>query len=253
MSIQTIVLITLIPAAAMIVGAAVAGAWSPSGSVQNGIQHFTAGVVLAAVAVELVPELHITEQPVAMAGGFIAGVVIMLLIRTLLEEKDGEADESDVLAPQQSRSRAMASAAPLLAAIGVDVFVDGLLSGVTLATTQEGGRVVVGALSLEVLFLGLATASVLRQRGLSVTGCIAFVGGLSVLIPVGGLAGPLTLQLLPASLQTSVLAFATAALLYLVFEELFAEAHEQGADTNLTTAMLFVGFLAVLLIKAYLG
>ncbi len=45
-----------------------------------------------------------------------------------------------------------------------------------------------------------------------------------------------------------VLSFATAALLYLVTEELLAEAHNIP-DTALATAMFFLGFLGLLVLE----
>ncbi|MGB5834700.1 MAG: hypothetical protein WBG92_22305 [Thiohalocapsa sp.] len=251
-TVLNVVIITLVPAAAMLIGAAIAAFWSPSGSVQSGIQHFTAGVVIAAVAVELVPELHVAEQPIAMAVGFLVGIALMLTVRTIFDEEPAGAAAPASTPAKRSGMSSQLPALSLLAAVGVDVFVDGLVSGVTLAAIPEGGRVIIAALSLEVLFLGMATAATLRRRGSTLVLSMLIVGGLALLIPLGGLMGPVTLAVLPPSLQTSFLAFATAAFLYLVFEELFAEAHAQGPDSNLTTSMLFVGFLLVLLIKAYL-
>ncbi len=55
-----------------------------------------------------------------------------------------------------------------------------------------------------------------------------------------GISGPLTVR---------ILGFGVAALLYLVTEELLAEAHEVE-DTPFVTAMFFLGFLLPLLLKS---
>jgi len=230
----------LLPAAAMLAGGGIALRWNPGGAARSAIQHFTAGVVIAAVAAELVPSLHLGQSTLAMAVGFLFGVAAMLAVKKFAGE-EGEA-EGTTSGP----------VGPFVVTIGIDLAVDGLLCGVTLAASSGGGEVVVGALALEVLFLGVATVVSLRNRGMAPGRLAGILAGLAVLIPVGGFAGYGLFGAAPGWLQIAVLAFATAALLYLVFEELLAEAHEGEADTAVTTAMLFLGFLIVLVIKATL-
>ena len=235
-------LAVLIPAIAMLLGGGVALRWNPGAATRSGIQHFTAGVVIAAVAAELVPSLHLGQSTWAMAAGFLLGVAAMLAVKKFAgaEEEDGDEDTSK------------GPIGPFIVTIGIDLAVDGLLCGVTLAASSGGGEVVVGALALEVLFLGVATVVSLRNRGVALGRVAAMLAGLAMMIPIGGFAGYALFGAAPGWLQIAVLAFATAALLYLVFEELLAEAHEGGADTPVTTAMLFLGFLIVLVIKATL-
>ncbi len=230
----------LIPAIAMLLGGGVALRWNPGAATRSGIQHFTAGVVIAAVAAELVPSLHLGQSTWAMAAGFLLGVAAMLAVKKFAGAEDEGED-----APA-------GPIGPFIVTIGIDLAVDGLLCGVTLAASSGGGEVVVGALALEVLFLGVATVVSLRNRGVPLARVAAMLAGLALLIPIGGAAGYALFGAAPGWLQIAVLAFATAALLYLVFEELLSEAHEGSADTSVTTAMLFLGFLIVLVIKATL-
>lgn len=236
-------LAVLIPAAAMLAGGGMALRWNPGAATRSGIQHFTAGVVIAAVAAELVPSLHLGQSTWAMAAGFLLGVAAMLAVKKFAggEEADGDED-----------ARPAGPIGPFVVTIGIDLAVDGLLCGVTLAASSGGGEVVVGALALEVLFLGVATVVSLRNRGMALGRIAPLLVGLAALIPIGGFAGYALFGAAPGWLQIAVLAFATAALLYLVFEELLSEAHEGQADTPVTTAMLFLGFLIVLVIKATL-
>ncbi len=232
----------LIPAIAMLLGGGVALRWNPGANTRSGIQHFTAGVVIAAVVAELVPSLHLGQSTWAMAAGFLLGVAAMLAVKKFAGAEDGDEGEDAPAGP----------IGPFIVTIGIDLAVDGLLCGVTLAASSGGGEVVVGALALEVLFLGVATVVSLRNRGVPLARVAAMLAGLAALIPIGGFAGYLLFGAAPGWLQIAVLAFATAALLYLVFEELLSEAHEGSADTSVTTAMLFLGFLIVLVIKATL-
>ena len=58
---------------------------------------------------------------------------------------------------------------------------------------------------------------------------------------------------LVGGLRSGTLAFATAALLYLVAEELMTEAHEAAEDRPATPALFFAGFLLVYLLQQALG
>lgn len=228
----SIVLLTLIPAASTALGALLGLAWQPAAATRSAVQHFTAGVVLAAVGVELLPELS-EASPLFMAVGFLLGGGAMLAIRKLGGGEEG--------AEEAGRA-----GFALLLTVGVDLFIDGMLSAVTLAAAPESGFVVVAALSLEVFFLGLATVVSLGRSLATLLRAM----GLVLLVPVGGLVGALAFAAAPPGLQAGVLAFATAALLYLVAEELLAEAHEEAPDTTFSAGAFFLGFLAVLLLKA---
>ncbi len=74
------VLYTLFPAAATVVGAAVALYRRPGDAAMRVIHHFTAGIVFAAAATEILPDLK-QQSPVAVLLGGAAGVLLMLLVR----------------------------------------------------------------------------------------------------------------------------------------------------------------------------
>jgi ZIP family zinc transporter len=98
------------------------------------------------------------------------------------------------------------------------------------------------ALTIELLGLGVAVALALIDAGNRPSETVATTAALSVLVVVGGVLGASALSNLGGDALSVVLAFATAALLYLVTEELLTEAHETE-DTPLLTATFFAGFL----------
>lgn len=208
-----------IPALSLIVGAALASVFPLRPTWRSTTQHFAAGVVFAAVAVELLP--HITHaNPYLVACGFILGVLLMLLAKNCFSSG-------------------------LLSAVGIDITIDGLLIGIAFEAGKRGGDLITTALSIEILFLGLSTAASLKQVFWKKIGtCIV----LSLLIPLGYWAGRTIWHLLPSETLTAVIAFGVAALLYLVTEELLKEAHEVK-DTAFTTTSFFAGFLLILLIS----
>jgi ZIP family zinc transporter len=67
---------------------------------------------------------------------------------------------------------------------------------------------------------------------------------ISLLLVAGALLGTLMLRGASVGVLAALLAFGAAALLYLVTEELLVETR-LGEETLLTTAMFFLGFLAI--------
>jgi ZIP family zinc transporter len=229
----------LFPAAATVLGGVLAAFRPPGVRLQSVIQHFAAGVVFAAVAGELLPELMHEAAAIPTIVGFALGVGLMLGVKRLTEHGPSEASATEGGA-DDTRG--------LVVTVAVDVAIDGLLVGVGFAAGTEAGLLVTIALTLEVLFLGLATASALAGAGASRGRVIGTTAGLAVLLVVGAAAGGAALGFLTGGLLAGVLAFGVAALLYLVTEELLVEAHETE-DTPLATATFFLGFLALLLLE----
>ena len=226
--------LTLIPVAATILGGVVASYRVPGERLRSFVQHFAAGVVFAVVAGELLPEITKGHQPVGVVIGFTLGVLVLLAVRQFaeaLERRSGGKGESS-----------------LIAAVGIDVFIDGLLIGVGFAAGARVGVLLIVALTLELLFLGVSVASSLGQSGQPRRRIILTVVGLSLAVIVGALLGGTLLQGLSGLALEIVLSFGAAALLYLVTEELLTEAHEVK-ETPLITAAFFAGFVALYLIE----
>lgn len=224
-------LYTLIAVAATVLGAAIA-AWRPPGPrAAAAIQHFAAGVVFAAAAGEILPDLKHegAALPVVLGGGI--GVALMLLVKHL--------------------ARGARSGVGLAAVVGVDILVDGLVLGLGFAAGGGAGVMLAVALTVEVLFLGLSATTGLAPVLGSPARTVLVVAGLALLLPVGALLGvPAAALSLPW--RTGLFAFALVALLYLVTEELLVEAHE-GPEAPWITAMFFAGFLLLLLLEEATG
>lgn len=233
--VRTVAVYALFPALAIVVGAVLAAFRPPSPRLRSVFQHAAAGVVFAAVAGEVLPEAKAVHDVPGIIVGFAAGVAVMLAMRKLTETPEGEAGSGE-------------SPKGLVVAVGVDLVIDGLLVGIGFAAGAEVGLLVTIALTLEVLFLGLATAAALDRAGVRPPRAIATVVGLGALLVVSAVVGAVALGGLSGASFAAVLGFGSAALLYLVTEELLVEAHEVP-ETPLTTAAFFVGFLALLVIE----
>jgi ZIP family zinc transporter len=229
-----------VPAAGFAAGGTVAAYWPPTPRVRSYLQHFAAGVVFAALAVEVLPDVMHRKAPIAASVGFAVGVAAMLAIRALsrrLEAKgQGEAEATG------------GSSWGTVGVVGIDVLVDGALIGVMLAAERKAaGLLVTVALAIELLSLGLAVAATIIGSGASRARVIATTALLALLPPIGVAGGFFALGGVGGASMEAVLAFAAAALLYLVTEELLVEAHEVP-ETPPTTATFFAGFLLLMIL-----
>lgn len=224
-------LYALVPVAAASLGAGVASWRQPGPGLTSAIQHFAAGVVFAAAAGEILPDVMHGGSPAATLIGGAAGVVVMLLIKKLEQTTKGPLG--------------------LLSAVGIDILIDGLVLGLAFIGGQKAGVLLTVALSLEILFLGLTVTSGLGEIISSKWRVFAATVGLALLLPLGAvIAAPV--HLLPAVVVTGFLSFGLMALLYLVTEELLVEAHEKP-DSPLISAFFFIGFLALLALEEIAG
>ena len=233
---QDILIYTLLPVVAMIVGGVIAAFRAPGPRLQSYVQHFAAGVVFAAVAGEVLPQIMHERDPLGVVIGFALGVAAMLGIRWWTEQT-GKPGESEAETPTG-----------LIVTVGVDLLIDGLLVGVGFAAGAEAGILLTFALTLEILFLGLSTAAALVRAAAPRGRVIATTVGLAVLVAGGAAIGVTLLSGLSGRPLEIVLSFGAAALLYLVTEELLVEAHEVP-ETPTITATFFLGFLVLFVIE----
>jgi zinc transporter, ZIP family len=235
-SLASVVGYALIPATAVLLGGIAAIVRAPGARLRSAVQHFAAGLVFAAIGVELLPDIVHEAQPVAVVGGFAIGLAVMLAIRSW-SERSGEKGVSGAKQPSG-----------LLATLGVDLLVDGLLVGVGFAAGAKEGLLLTVALATEGLFLGLAGSVAQSKAGVSRTRIVLVTAGLASLLLIGATVGAALLGGLSGAPRELVLSFGASALLYLVTEELLVEAHEEPETAALTGAF-FVGFVLLLIVE----
>lgn len=219
-------LILVLTVAIAILGAAVTSLRRPGPRIVAAVQHFAAGLVFAAAAAEVLPSVLHGGSIVSVAVGGAAGVATMLGLRKLGERLEGPVG--------------------MVTLIGVDILIDGLVLGLAFASGEREGLVLAIALSVEVLFLGLAVTAAFGE----VTSRLKAIGataGVALLLPLGALLGA-PAHALPPHLLSALFAFGLIALLYLVTEELLVEAHE-CKDSAVSTALFFAGFLLLVVLE----
>ena len=225
---------TALAVVAALLGGVIAVYRPPGPQMESNVQHFAAGVVTAAVAAELLPDVH-GRAPQVVVLGFAIGVATMLGIHRL----SSRIEQRDV-------GGKFASAAGLLITVGIDMIIDGVLIGVTFLDNPDTGVIIAVALAIEVLFLGVAGVVAL-PTGMGVLRKLAVPTTFGVLLAGGVTGGILLLEGVTGAPIAIILAFGSAALLYLVTEELLVKAGKVP-ETPVSTTLFFVGFLAIFLL-----
>ena len=148
---------TLAPAILAVIASWIAVCVRPGPLTISAIQHFAAGVVFAAAAGEILPDIKHQGSAIATLAGGSAGLAVMLLVKQI---------ESYIKGP-----------AGLLTTIGIDILIDGLVLGIAFAAGAKAGLLLTVALSLEVVFLGLALTTGLTTSGWTRRRIVAVTAG----------------------------------------------------------------------------
>lgn len=230
-----VVLVFTLPAVLVATLGGVVAAWRPPSKRSTAvIQHFAAGIVFAATALELLPRER-TEAAIPVVIGFALGIGLMLGLRELAQRI--ERRDTDKRFP-----------AGLVLVTGLDLLIDGLVLGMAFAAGEKSGVLLAIALTLEVLFLSLSVSAAISNAGASRSLAMAAPAVLALLLSAAAVFGRIFFGALPPFPFAILLGVGIVALLYLVTEELLVEAHEV-AETPCSVAAFFVGFLLFLVIE----
>ena len=218
----------LLPAASTLIFGLLTLWLQPGPRLTSALQHLAAGLIISAVAVELLPESIGKDQSLPYAIiGYVVGLVVVFGLRTATKRLDED------------------SSIGFIAAVGLDLALDSILVGIAFTTLAGmGALVVVGSLSLEIAVLMMATTGTLLARGTSRKGVVLLTLLLSGIATTAGIGGYYGSSALPANLLTATTSFGIAALLYLVVEELLVDAHQREGEgeTMIGSLLFFVGF-----------
>lgn len=230
--------LALMPAFGNFAGGLLAEWMTTSRRMLNRALHAAAGILIAVVGVELLPEALDGSAPAwLIILGLCLGGLFYVLLDTIIDRISGGDEE--------------AGAWVIYAAVAIDLFSDGLMIGV--------GSVVSLGLAL-VLAIGQVTADIpegfatianFKDKGvprgrrimLSASFAIATLGGASV--------GYWVLRNQSETLKLTALAFTAGILLLAAVEEMIREAHEAAQDTRLSAGFFIGGFALLTLVASY--
>lgn len=218
-----------LPALVAVIGGVIAAYWHPTQNLISQVQHFAAGVILAAVVLEVFPEISKEHASgTVMLSAFAAGSVVMYGLKLFGTYMETAAKSK----PATERINY-----GLISTTFIDVAIDGLIIGVGFAAGGETGLALALGLSIELLFLGMSLVSGVIKGWRIVVMSTA----LGATILIAAVLGNHFLEGASATVIAATLSFSAAALLYLVTEELLVEAHEVE-ERSYSVLVLFAGF-----------
>nr|WP_206690386.1 hypothetical protein [Quadrisphaera sp. INWT6] len=231
----------LVGGLALVLGAAVAWfARVPRWAVAS-VMAFGAGVLISALAFELVDEAERSGGLLATAGGFLGGAVVYVAANTALSRL-GARHRKRSGDQQPSEDEDSGSGA----AIAVGALLDGVPESVVLGLSLlSGGGVGVGVLAA--VFIsnvpeGLSSAAGMRRAGRSARYVFGVWGGIALASGLSAMLGALLLDGAPDQLVAVITAVAAGAILAMVADTMVPEAFER---THLLTGLITaLGFLA---------
>lgn len=215
--------------------------------------HAAAGIVLAVVGLELVPEALKAVPAWVPLLAFLGGGLFFLGVDATIERLGARAGtaggpgEGDVGGTAEGGNPLV-----IYAGTALDLFSDGVMIGTGAVVNPTLGLLLALGQTPADVPEGFATIATLRQAGFVRARRVLFTAGLAVPLVVGGTLGYFALRDAPEVVRLAVLAATGGALTAVVIEEIVPEAHA-GGDSRLATMCLVGGFALFAAISVYVG
>ncbi len=238
----------LVGGAALVLGALVAWFVQVPARIVASIMAFGAGVLISALAFELIDDAERTGGLGPTAAGFLGGALVYVAANVLLARR-GARHRKRSGDQQPSEQQDQGSGA----AIAVGALLDGIPESVVLGLSLLGGKGV-GVAVLAAIFIsnvpeGLSSAAGMKRAGRSATYVFGVWGGIALVSGLAALFGYLMLQDASAATIAVITAVAAGAILAMVADTVIPEAFERThALTGLITT---VGFLTAFSIDRF--
>jgi ZIP family zinc transporter len=221
----------------LVVGAAVAWFIQVPQRIVASVMAFGAGVLISALAFDLVDEAETSGGLTATVLGFLVGAVAYVLANVALARRGARhRKRSGDQQPTEAEQEGSGSA------IAIGALLDGIPESVVLGLSLLGGNGV-GVSVLAAIFIsnlpeGLSSAAGMKHNGRSARYVFGVWIGVALASGVAGLLGCLLLQGAPAEVIAAITALAAGAILTMVADTMIPEAFER--------THLYAGLIATL-------
>ncbi|MFD1797869.1 peptidoglycan-binding protein [Paracoccus aurantiacus] len=233
-----ILLLSLLPGLGNFVGGLAAEFGPNSPRALNWALHAASGIVIAIVAVELMPEAVAVLEGWWIAAGFAAGAIAYILIDTFVESRQAESEGSGTSGMWM-----------IYVAVAVDLASDGLMLGSGAALSWGLALTLALGQVLADLPEGYAVIANFRAKGVP-RGRRIWLSASFILFSVGAaLLAYLLLRNAPEAIKMVALTFVAGLLTVAAIEEMLGEAHEADEDSQASISAFAGGFVLFTLVS----
>lgn len=231
--------------AALVLGSAISWKWRIPDKAVSTVMAFGAGVLIAALAFELVDEAVETGGLLATSGGFLGGALLFVAANLLLARQGARhRKRSGVQQPTEHQKPGSG------AAIAVGALLDGipesLVLGLGLVTAGTVSPAMLAAVFISNVPEGLSSSAGMKKAGRTAGYVFGVWGGIALLCGVASLLGFALLQGAPEELVAFITALAAGAILAMLADTMIPEAFEQHHIlTGLTASIGFVAAFTI--------
>lgn len=247
--------LALLPAAANLAGGLLSEVTYISARTVSLALHAAAGIVIAIIGIELMPEALATAEPwfplLAFTLGGLFAVTVSWGIKRIQARARSRRDVSRSRAESPADARARAASWAIYFGVAVDLFSDGVMIGA--GSTLSFGLALVLALGQVPADMpeGFATIAVFKRQGLARGKRLLLAASFTIPILAGATIGFWSVRGAPELVKLSLLAFTAGVLLTVIIEEMMPEAHEEW-EGRLGGLFLVSGFALFAVLAALL-
>lgn len=240
-SVWTVLLLSLLPGAGNFAGGLVAEFWKTSPKLLNLALHAASGIVIAIVAVELIPEALGKLAGWWIAVAFAVGGLAYIMLGILMEQFQKRAGNAS-----EGRSKMWM----IYVAVAVDLSSDGLMIGTSSAMSPALAIVLAAGQVLADIPEGYATAANFRSKNVQRQRRILLSASFFLYVAGAAVLAYFLLRDLPEALKAVALVFVAGLLTVAAVEDMLEEAHEAREDNRGSILAFISGFAAFTLVSA---
>lgn len=231
---------------ALVLGCAVSWKWTIPSKIVSSVMAFGAGVLISALAFDLVDEAVRGGGLWPTVAGFLGGALVYVGANAMLA-RAGAKHRKRSGNRQPSEEQKSGSGTAIAIGALLDGIPESVVLGAGIATAGAVNPAIIAAVFISNVPEGLSSAAGMKKAGRSARYVFGVWGGIAILSGIGALIGYAALQGAPVELVAAITAVAAGAILAMLADTMIPEAFE---DHHILTGLIAaVGFLSAFTIS----